>query len=115
MTAEDPDPQIQCIWLEVLARRIAKGDLPSGFRDRVLLKLLNSPKWTFLGSASFGNLAAMERVLQALCSGVQSGNILVLNFVFQNLMLRGLDKVPRDSRGPPERGRRGFPSSQKVN
>ena len=56
------------------------------------MKLLNGSKWTHPGSSCFANLNSMIKVLNAIRSNLEGGEILVLNFVFQNLMLGRVDE-----------------------
>lgn len=88
MISDPQDPQIQRVWLEVLSRRLSSNSLPQPLRDQFLLALLNSPNWARFDSLSFTNLHALQTVLEAIRSSVEGGEILVLNFVFQNLMPR---------------------------
>ena len=116
MTNEDQDPEIQRLWLELLSQRLQKKTLPEDFRNRVLMKLLNNTKWTLPGSPSFENLDSMEKVLESIRLHVESGEILVLNFVFQNLMLKRPDQslnLENADQDPVEQKRREL-SAQKV-
>ena len=99
MTSEDQDKEIQSFWLEVLYSRITNKSLPVDFRDRILMKLLNGSKWNLPGSSCFMILSNMCKVLDSIRLNVESGEILVLNFVFQNLMPKVIEPEDGMSQG----------------
>jgi hypothetical protein len=81
------------------------------------MKLLNNSNWTLPGSPCFSNLESMQKLLEAIRLHVESGEVLVLNFVFQNLILRGVlqDAQTFDPEQGLEEHRKRELSSQKVN
>ena len=110
ITSEDQDPEIKKLWLEILSKRLKTKSLPQPFRDKILMKLLNGSNWTHPGSSSFLNLNSMKKVLDSIRLNVEGGEILVLNFVFQNLMLGRVD-VSTEEFAPQNEG---LSRSQKV-
>lgn len=79
------------------------------------MKLLNGSKWTHPGSSSFVNLSSMKKVLDSIRLNLEGGEILVINFVFQNLMLRRVDATTEEFKDQNQENEHiGLSHSQKV-
>ena len=66
--------------------KIKNKCLPLWFRDEVLKSLLYQSQWTNPRTSNFSNLDVFSEFLKIISQEIEGGHVLLLNFVFQNIV-----------------------------
>lgn len=94
----DLDVEIQKLWIVLMTKRINQKSLPIWFRDEMLKSFLYQSHWTNPKSSNFQNLDVFSEFLKSVSMWVEGGHILLLNFIFQNIVVHEWKEEAEDDK-----------------